>query len=236
VARAKQTARSEARRRYRLANRLDDESQPNELGEDAGAAPAASRATASSRPVSASRSNAEPRPGVFSSFRGAYHPAHIREDLNDLPTLLISRAFLAGIALVIAGAVIIVAFPGYTTAIFLFQTLTLPPAIAPMFVAGFFAPKASYLLVFLIGVVDAIVYAILLVVVAPSLGLSSPIDPAVLPSTIALALFTGAVTGTLFAAAAAWYRRFLSLSSPKRLTAANNANRRANAQKRAARR
>jgi hypothetical protein len=162
---------------------------------------------------------------VLSAFRGAYHPAHIREDLRDLPKLLISRAFLGAIALVVAGAAVFVAFPGYNGAQFLFQTLTYPPAMAPIFVVGFFATSASYLLGFIVGLVDAAILAILI----GSGALGAATDPNAIPSFLGGAVFTGAVTGAVFASAAAWYRRFLSLSSPKRAGVASGGNRAARA-------
>jgi hypothetical protein len=223
VARAKQTARAEARRRHRLANRLEDEAQPNELDgadlDDAPARPptATSRSASSARAQTPARATGPIRIGIGAAFRGAYHPAHVREDLTFLPSLLVSRAFLGAIGLMLVGAAAFATFPGYTGATFLFQTLTYPPAMAPIFVVGFFAPRASYLLGFLVGVIDALLFAVLVTAVAPAIGI--PTDPTLVPSLIGTALFTGAVTGTFFAAAAAWYRRFLSLSSPRRVAA-----------------
>jgi hypothetical protein len=224
LARAKQTARAEARRRYRLANRLDDEVEPNELeGDDAGSEPARG-GSSSGRAGSAGRPAARPavsgRPGITAAFRGAYHRADLRADLAVLPRLLTSRAFLGAIALVIGGAVAFAAFPGYSLSTLLFQTLTYPPAMAPIFVVGFFAPRASYLLGFVVGVFDAVVFAFLVTLVAPAIGF--PTDPTLASSLIGTALFTGAVTGTFFAAAAAWYRRFLALSSPRRAATAGS--------------
>jgi hypothetical protein len=221
VARAKQTARSEARRRHRLANRLDDEAAPNDLAGDDAASVAPTAAAGSRRSAPASRAGALPRPGVLSAFRGAYHPAHIREDLRDLPKLLVGRAFLGAIALILAGAAVFVLFPGYNGAQFLFQTLTYPPAMAPIFVVGFFATSASYLLGFVVGLVDAVILALLVA----SGVLGSGADPSAIPSFLGGAVFTGAATGAVFAAAAAWYRRFLALSSPKRPGVASGSNR-----------
>lgn len=227
MARAKQTARSEARRRHRLANRLDEEVAPNELdgapstGNTAGSA----AATGSRRAAQPSKASTTPRPGVLSAFRGAYHPAHIREDLRDLPKLLLSRAFLGAIALIVAGAAVFVVFPGYNGAQFLFQTLTYPPAMAPIFVVGFFATSASYLLGFIVGLIDAAILAILIT----SGVLGAATDPNAVPSFLGGAVFTGAVTGAVFASAAAWYRRFLALSSPKRTGVATGGNRGARA-------
>lgn len=221
MARAKQTARSEARRRHRLANRLDDEVAPNELGGDATSVGDAPATTGLRRAAQASKASAPARPGVLSAFRGAYHPAHIREDLRDLPKLVLSRAFLGAIALIVAGAAVFVLFPGYNGAQFLFQTLTYPPAMAPIFVVGFFATSASYLLGFIVGLIDAVILAILIA----SGVLGAATDPNAVPSFLGGAVFTGAVTGAVFASAAAWYRRFLALSSPKRAGIATAGNR-----------
>jgi hypothetical protein len=219
VARAKQTARAEARRRYRLANRLEDEAAPNELdgveSPTSGATQPGQRAAAvSSRAGASARSNAAPRPGLGSSFRLAYRPPQYRADLAALPGLLRSRGFLGAIGLVVGGAAVFAAFPGYSLSTLLFQTLTYPPAMAPIFVVGFFAPRASYLLGALVGVIDAFVYVG--IAIAISQANASPLDPAVVPNLLGQALFTGVTTGALFAAAAAWYRRFLALSSPRR--------------------
>ena len=223
MARAKQTARAEARRRHRLANRLDDEVAPNELSGDDGTDDGAT-ATAPRRPTTSGRASS-PRPGVLSAFRGAYHAANVREDLRILPPLLLTRGFLGALALVLGGAAIYIAFPGYSGSQFLFQTLTYPPAMAPIFVVGFFAPRASYLLGFLIGLLDAVVLGVL--IASGALGPTS--DPNAIPSFLGGAVFTGAVTGAVFASAAAWYRRFLALSSPKRAAAAAGSNRGARA-------
>lgn len=217
MARAKQTARSEARRRHRLANRLDEEATPNELDADGTPVEGASAGPSSAgRSSAAARPSAAPRPGVLTAFRSAYHPAHVREDLRDLPNLLRTKAFLGGAALMLAGAAIFVAFPAYSVPQILFQYLVYPPAFAPIFFVGFFANRASYLIGFIFGLLDALVFIVLLATGTLDGLFGKPFDPALLPSAAISALFAGAGTGTVFSAAFAWYRRFLSLSSPKR--------------------
>jgi hypothetical protein len=223
VARVKQTARSEARRRHRLANRLDEEATPNELDADGTPAegPPAGPSPAG-RSSGAAQPSAPSRPGVLTAFRSAYHPARIREDLRDLPNLLRTTAFLGGAGLMLAGAAIFIAFPAYSVPQILFQYLVYPPAFAPIFFVGFFAKRASYLIGFIFGLLDAIVFIALLATGALDGLFGKPFDPALLPSAAISALFAGAGTGTVFAAAFAWYRRFLSLSSPKRAGAGGN--------------
>jgi len=205
VARAKQTDRAEARRRYRQANRLEAEAEPNVLDDD------------DRGMVTASRAKAAPpeRPGITSSFRAAYHPANVREDLALLPQLLRSRAFLAAAALVIAAAVFVAVLPTNSLAGFAFQTFVLPPAIAPIFVAGFFAPRASYLIGLVVSLIDVVAYAFLIIVIAPTIGITTTPGPDAL-SLVGTALLVGPTSGVLFASAAAWYRRFLALSSRSR--------------------
>src|SRR5205823_1293628 len=100
------------------------------------------------------------RPGLTSAFRSAYHPAHYREDIAALPQLVRGRWFLISIGLVVLGAAAYLAFPSPQTFL-LVQSLTLPPAMLPIFLVGFTAPRASYLLGLMVGVVDVVVYAIL---------------------------------------------------------------------------
>ena len=222
MARAKQTDRAEARRRYRQANRLEAEVEPNVLDEDDRGTVTAPRAKAP----------APERPGITSSFRGAYHPANVREDLALLPQLLRSRAFLGAAALVVAAAVFIAVLPTNSLAGFAFQTFVLPPAIAPIFVAGFFAPRASYLIGLIVSLIDVVAYAFLIIVIAPTIGLTTTTPGPDVLSLVGTALLVGPTSGVLFASAAAWYRRFLALSSRSRQQPAGRGKARAKASSR----
>ena len=215
MARAKQTVRAEARRRYRQAANLTGDETGEELEEASTAAATPARAAPQPRP-SQSPSG---RPGFLSAFRGAYHPAHLGEDLRALPKLLTSRALLAGLGLVLIGAVAALAFPRYTGSAFAWELLVLPgSALGPQLLAGFFAPRASYLLGFIVGLFQGLVFTIFLTQFSTQLG-AQALPPDKVGNLLTLSFVTGPVSGTLFAAAAAWYRRFLSLSSPKRAAA-----------------
>jgi hypothetical protein len=228
VARAKQTGRSEARRRYRQASTMATD------GETATDAPAPRPNTLTTK--AAPRPNDRPsptpsgRPGFMSAVRGAYHPAHIREDIAALPKVLRHWSFLVSVLLVLGGAAGKLILPNYTGTEFAWQLLALPgSALAPQLVAGFFAPRASYLLGLIIGLEQGVVFTVLATTIAAQLGTPIPSDQ--VPNLLILSFVTGPISGTLFAAAAAWYRRFLALSSPKRIAPAKS-----NSQKRAARR
>jgi hypothetical protein len=208
LARAKHTTRADARRRYRqaIAQPLDGEV---EVDESAPApAPAARSASTAARPAA----SAQPaRPGITSAFRGAYHPAHYREDVAALPQLVRGKWFLISLALVVAGFIAWVIVPN-TVTFFLFQTLTLPPAMLPIFLVGFTAPRASYLLGLIVGLVDIVLYSVYVVTIA------APASSESIP--VADFLFSGLTVGlpasVLFSAGAAWYRRFLALSNANR--------------------
>lgn len=218
MARAKQTNRAEARRRYRQTV------QPNVLADDAmaeaeeGAATGAGNAAArqASRPAPARPGPAGPqRMGFMAAFRGAYHPARPREDLRALPSLLRHWSFLAGMGLVLFGAAVALLVPGYTGSAFAWELLVLPgSALAPQLVAGFFAKRASYLLGLIIGLFQGIVFSVVLTQFADRMGATLQTDQ--VGSLLTLSFVTGPLSGALFAAAAAWYRRFLALSSPRR--------------------
>jgi len=230
VARAKQTARSEARRRYRQAAAT---AADPETAETQAPATASNTAKAPARPndrPKASASAGPARPGFMGAFRAAYHPANIREDLRHLPKVLTHWSFLLAVLMVIAGAAAKLILPGYTGTEAAWQLLSLPgSALAPQLVAGFFAPRASYLLGLIIGLEQGIVFTLLANTVAAQLGTPIPSDQ--VGNLLILSFVTGPVSGTLFSAAAAWYRRFLALSSPRRQAPAK-----ASPQKRAARR
>ncbi len=212
MARAKQTGRAEARRRYRQsAVEPADESPELDYGErksEIGAGKETPKPAAGTRSATA-------RPGFGSAFRTAYHPPRVREDLRHLPMLLRSRAFLAAVAMILVGAVAVYLFPNYTGSAFAFELLIWPgSALAPQLVAGFFAPRASYILGFLVGVIQGIVFTIFLTQFSGRMGTTLP--PEEVTNLFTVSFLTGPVTGGLFAAAAAWYRRFLALSSPRR--------------------
>jgi hypothetical protein len=216
VARAKQTGRAEARRRYRQATSPDAATEELEGLET------------ESPPVDRGRQDAararqpQPsgRPGVTAAFRQAYRPANIREDLRLLPTLLRHWAFLAPVALIVVGAFVAYTFWNFTGGQLAWQVLVFPGSGfgLPQLVAGFFAPRASYLLGFLVSIIQGIAATVFVLSLSNSLGTPFPSDQ--IPGLLTQSFLAGPVSGTLFAAAAAWYRRFLAISSPRR-TAAN---------------
>ena len=207
MARAKRTDRADARRRYRQVHDDPNLTADDTELEDAGVSPE----------PQARRSSAVPgRPlGFRASMGAAFHRPDIRADIAALPVLLRTRAFLIPLALVVVGVVGIVAVPTSPVSGLFFQLLVLPPAMAPIFIAGFFAKRASYLLGLIIAVVDVIGYIVFIYAALPTLS-TTPVDAARQQELVLSAMAVGPLSGIFFAAGAAWYRRFLSFSSAQR--------------------
>ncbi|MEJ7696036.1 MAG: hypothetical protein WKF78_05280 [Candidatus Limnocylindrales bacterium] len=98
---------------------------------------------------------------------------------------------------------------------FLFAYFVQTPAIGGVFIAGFLAPRASWLLGLIVGLVSAICYTVLIMTVFAAVTAGST-TPGLAGDAIVSAFVLSPVMGLLFASAAAWYRRFLQLSSPNR--------------------
>ena len=197
MARAKRTDRADARRRYRQIQTSEVE----------GAEPT------DAEPVAARGPRQDPaptrRPSITAAFRNAYRRANIREDVALLPRLVATRSFVVAIALIVVGTAAFMTAPANTIANLSFQALVIPPAMAPIFIVGFFARRGSYLLGFIISIVDVAAYALVVYNTVPDV---SAVEREQL---VYSAISVGPLSGIFVAAAAAWYRRFLQLSSAR---------------------
>jgi hypothetical protein len=217
VARAKRTQRAEARRRYRSEQSLPAQGDADAIDAPAGTPPT-SRSTSS---ASGSQTSA-PRQGVGNAFRAAFRPVDIRSDLRALPQLVRHRALWIPVAITLATTILfIVIRPESRTdilgvlTVFLYQYFVVTPAIGGVFIAGFLAPKASWLYGILVGIVAAICYSFL--VVRGFSGAAPTAETQGLARDVVLAsFFLSPLIGAFFASTAAWYRRFLYLSNPNR--------------------
>ncbi len=210
MARAKRTARADARRRYRAEQGL-----PDELLDEEAAEPAASDVDRSKR----STTGQTARVGITTAFRQAFRPLDVRGDLQALPSIALrSKALWVPLLLTLLSAIAFMALRpegkndiASTIAVFLFQYFLATPAIGGVFIAGFLAPRASWLLGVIVGLASAVCYTFL--------GLGGFIN---VPSTVdrtdvvVAAFVMSPIVGAFFAASAAWYRRFLQLSNPNR--------------------
>lgn len=209
MARAKNTSRAEARRRARLEARAEDSAAyQDDLAEGEPGEPAT--------------------PAEAPARRSLISLPNFRQDLRDLPQILTSRR-----AMIIAPLMLTVGFvlqlansqamlpTGFGLPIplvgwvsfaeigdFYVQMFFLPPALLTFFLAGYIAPRASYLFGALNGLLSGAFWAVLF--------LTGPLpDGAPLPGgtdTLALVGYVFVLNvgyGTFAAAFAAWYRDFL---------------------------
>jgi hypothetical protein len=95
--------------------------------------------------------------------------------------------------------------------------------VAPVFLAGFLAPRASYLIGGLLGIIASV--AILVVLSSPAMqeaatgtaaAAGTTAATGLQPDIIAYSLVVSTFGGAFYAAAAAWYKRFLALANPSR--------------------
>jgi hypothetical protein len=206
VARAKRTERASARRRYRAS--LDPaELEVDESTEDG----APQRATATQRPSASST-----RMGIGAALRASVHPLRVRDDLAALPSLVLNKALWLPVLVTVLSTVAVIYAGGKDTiTALLFAYFVQTPAIGGVFLAGFLAPRASWLLGGIVGTVAAIGYLAVLTLVPGALSPTTPGTAAI--ENVALSAFLlSPVMGAVFASAAAWYRRFLTLTNPNR--------------------
>ena len=204
MARAKRTDRAEARRRSRA---LSAARPARDIEIDAGEAAAARPAAAPAARSGAGPNGAMPRPSFSGSLRASFRPLDVRGDLRALPKLLLHRAFLAPAvasgAAAILGMLASIGTIAPSQVIFIFyQYFSGQVPIGALLAAGFFAPRASWLIGAIIGVL--------------SLAFQAPLFSSLGPADVLSYAFSGATAGALFAAMAAWYRRFLGSMNPNR--------------------
>ena len=222
MARAKRTARADARRRYRAEQGLIG--SEDQVEDDVESTPSPARSAVRAAPSTASRSNTPPdgaRRSIGGAFREAFRPLDWRADLRDLPDLVRNRAFWLPVLLTLASTVLFAVVRPSTAndpltliTAFLFQYFIVTPGIGGVFIAGFLAPRASWLLGALVGLVTAACYSFLGIAGYIPFAPNQP-QPAVRDVVIA-AFGLSPILGAFFASAAAWYRRFLTLSNPNR--------------------
>ncbi len=220
MARAKRTNRAEARRRYR-ATLIDDPELLEEEGVAADSGAIDDRPTTPGRrsaPAKASAPTAPARPNVLGALKGAFRPTDLRGDIAALPQLLRHRSFLIPLGLIVGLLAIVVATGARELiSLTLVPYFLAPQPVVPVFLAGFLAPRASYLIGALLGVVSWI--ALVVLVSSPAIVQAlagTTTAPGLAPDILLGSLFWGIVGGAFYAAAAAWYKRFLALASPSR--------------------
>jgi hypothetical protein len=210
VARAKNTDRAEARRRYRAATGAEVES-------DSASVPTAA-VPRDARPSGTPKAPAAPapRPGIVEAFRRAAQPADIRSDLHALPVILRTerRVWLAP-GLVLAGGVFLLvpALRESSIGILAAQLLVVPPPLIPSFLAGMLVSRGAWLVGLLVGLFSGIVFAVY-VATAPASG-SVAITDDLRSQALLYAITVSPLFGLATGAFAGFYRRFLRVASPQ---------------------
>jgi len=217
LARAKRTDRTEARRRHRT----------EQLGANAVDEGGSRSATTAATPAAGTTKTPVERPSITSALRGAFRPLDLSGDLRALPRLLTHWSFWGPAAATIVTTVVYIAFAQgrtETTAsdtawvvvnlAFQMFVFPLPAPAGSAFIAGFGAPRAAWLVGLFIGVLSAVCFAIIINLVSASL--TSPDTTLDIQSFALQGFLVAPVGASLFAAAAAWYKRFLNLASPNR--------------------
>lgn len=203
MARAKNTDRAEARRRYREQQRAETETPESGLEAEAIAAPL---------------------PTATGSMRSAMRMPNIREDLRIVPGMMLRtrKLWIPVVALLVAFLLAVAlesgAFAtlpdGVVQAAAIYVQLTLPPtALFVFFLGGFLAPRASYLVGALLGLLDGILWSLLFLIV-PNAQIEDP-SRATGPGDFLSIIFLAVLIGTAAGGFAAWYRNFLRSSQER---------------------
>ena len=234
MARAKRTGRADARRRYRAS--FADPLEEGDLAFEEEVTSAGTTSPGASRPVGpavgrAASTSAQPaastpptRPSITAAFRSSFRPLDLRGDIRALPQILRHWSFL--VPVILSGlAVAFVPLLGLnpmTSAFFQYFSFTAP--LGSSFLAGFFAPRASYL-VGILAALASVGFQFLAYSSGPFGGLFADFkdaagvtmtEAAAKELVLTQALTVGVPSAALFAAAAAWYKRFLNRASPNR--------------------
>jgi hypothetical protein len=227
VARAKRTDRAAARRRHRasFADPLD-EGTPDPTAGDAVADGTPARPAPADRARAVAGGSTPPvRPSITAAFRSSFRPLDVRGDIRALPQIL--RHWSLWVPIILAGlSVALVPFMGPASiAGVLFGYFSGGAPFGTAFVAGLFAPRASYL-VGALAALASLGFLALAFAVGPFGGsLDGAVDPVTKqPISVAAmktlllneALTAGVPLAAIVASAGAWYRRFLNNANPNR--------------------
>ena len=213
MARAKRTDRAVSRRRYRAAmleqGQGDPETDEIEVSR-ANARPARNSGTEPAMPKG--------RVGMLSAAKLATRPVHYLDDFKYAPTLIFrTYAIWPTMLISLAGLAFGLTQNDFNSGGFqlvLTFWLSLPALLQPM-IAGFFAPRATWLAGIIASVFTSLCYTVL-VIWATSVNLANlPANFRLesgkfLPAALQFAI-NAFPFGALLGAASGWYKRFLTL-------------------------
>jgi hypothetical protein len=216
VARAKNTERSAARRRYRAAVAATETVD----GADVTAAALPDAAVPrDARPRSTAPKGTAapaPRPGILAAFRMAAKPADVRADIAAFPAIALkSRAiWLPGLLIIVGGVVLLIpTLRDNQIGILAAQMLVVPPPLIPAFIAGMLAPRAGWLCGLVVGLFAGIVFAVYVLTSSGGTGVTE-ITPELRNQALLYAVTVSPLFGLATGAFAGFYRRFLRIAGP----------------------
>jgi hypothetical protein len=220
VARAKRTDRAEARRQYRAYLAAQAEAQ---AAADAEAVPDED-GSASTRPTRTRDAEIAHKPGerlgVMGSLRAATRTPHYVDDLRNIGPLVVgTRAIWPVAAICLLSA--LVAYPriGPNTVVaddpilsVIFQFVLYPLPLLPPMMAGFLAPRSTWLA----GAIAALISTVTLIalVVATQFKIEASTTTITGANVLGITVSWLSVAlpfGALIGAASGWYKRFLDL-------------------------
>ncbi len=202
MARAKNTSRAEARRKYREQTRAAGPDGEVVEGEAVDLAPAPSR------------------PSMF-------RMPDFREDIRVLPEMFRTRRllWLPFVMLVVTFVVALLWIQGVLPASLgwlvslAVELLLRPTGLFVFFIGGFLAPRASYLVGAILGLIDGILWALLGFLAPGSTvtpdGQLQTTGTAITLTDAIVFILVAMVVGILAASFAAWYRNFLRTSQER---------------------
>lgn len=209
MARAKNTQRAAARRRYR------QDIRPNSLADDA-------YLDDDDPPEARSAAAAQPAPSTRSGILGMFSRPDIRGDIRAFPQMMLTNKRLwIPFAVLLVGFAVTAGYSwgfippdSFNLAALAFTLVLSPQALFVPFIGGFLAPRGAYLVGALIGVFDAILITVL--AVGPIQTDRTLLLQQATQLGDLIAIFIVAILFATFAAGfASWYRRFLRNSQDR---------------------
>ena len=216
MARAKRTDRAEARRQYRAYLQ-----EKQEAAAEADAPEAGISSPTRVRDLKPLVVQPGGRMGIFAAAKAAYRTPHYLDDIRNIRQLVFhSKAVWPVLAVCVAGGIFSVyrisngasnTDPVLTA---IFQFLFYPVPLVPPMLAGFLAPRSTWLAGLIAGLISTMtlvwIFAMTSITVPGYVGNLS--TSSLLAITIQL-LSTSLAFGLMMAALSGWYKRFLSLTS-----------------------
>jgi hypothetical protein len=220
VARAKRTDRAEARRQYRAYLAAQAEAQAATEAEEVPAEdPGASARPSRARDVEIARKPGE-RLGMFAALRAATRTPHYLDDLRNIGPLVVGTKAIWPVAAMCVIAAL-VAYPRINSQTvvaddpilsIIFQFVLYPLPLLPPMMAGFLAPRSTWLAGALAAMISTLTLIALVVATQFKIeGASTSISSANVVGITASWLSVALPFGALIGAASGWYKRFLDL-------------------------